>query len=128
MEKLQFFIDFLGLMNETHIHIFTNLITHPNFKTSLLNLVSSTHSNVRLKASEIAESLCQYFTQYCPCKTVYEFQQSATNQTETMDAEFITHERLFISQILIAVVKQSLQKEHDCYLQFNSLILLDYLF
>ena len=101
-------------MTEQHIQIFTNLITHPNFKASLLQLVSSQHSNVRLKASEIAESLCQYFTQYCPCKTVYEFQQS--NQTETMDAEFITHERLFISQIVIAVVKQSLQRENDCYL------------
>jgi len=73
VEKLQFFIDFLSLMTEQHIQIFTNLITHPNFKASLLQLVSSQHSSVRLKASEIAESLCQYFTQYCPCKTVYEF-------------------------------------------------------
>lgn len=29
LEKLQFFIDSLSLMNESHITVFTNLITHP---------------------------------------------------------------------------------------------------
>ena len=45
-----------------------------------------------------------------------------------MDAEFISHERLYISQIVIQVAKVSLEKTDDCYLQFNSLILLDFLF
>ena len=45
-----------------------------------------------------------------------------------MDAEFISHERLYISQIVIAVARTSLESDHDCYLQFNSLILLDFLF
>lgn len=46
------------------------------------------------------ESLTQYFVQYCPSKTVYEF-TNGTNQNEMMDAEFISHERLYISQIVI---------------------------
>lgn len=45
-----------------------------------------------------------------------------------MEAEFIAHERLFISQIVIQVAKKSLQNTNDCYLQFNALILLDFLF
>ena len=45
-----------------------------------------------------------------------------------MDAEFISHERLYISQIVISVAKASLEKQEDCYLQFNALILLDFLF
>lgn len=45
-----------------------------------------------------------------------------------MDAEFISHERLYISQIVICIAKVSLEKQQDCYLQFNALILLDFLF
>ena len=45
-----------------------------------------------------------------------------------MEAEFIAHERLYISQIVIQVAKKSLQCTNDCYLQFNALILLDFLF
>lgn len=55
-----------------------------------------------------------------------------------MDAEFISHERLFISQIVISVARKSLEQQQtslgntvftgDCYLQFSALILLDYLF
>ena len=74
------------------------------------------------------EILTQYFVQYLPSKTVYEI-QNGSNQNDTMEAEFISHERLYISQIVIAVVKMSLERsQSDCYLQFNSLILLDFLF
>ena len=59
---------------------------------------------------------------------MYEFASGTNNQNEVMDAEFISHERLYISQIVIAVAKASLERENDCYLQFNSLILLDFLF
>jgi hypothetical protein len=45
-----------------------------------------------------------------------------------MEAEFISHERLYISQIVIQVARKSLEKKQDCYLQFNALILLDFLF
>ena len=50
---------------------------------------------MRLKAHEIIESLTQYFVQYCPSRTEYEF-TNGQNQ-EKMDAEFITHERIYIS-------------------------------
>jgi hypothetical protein len=39
VDKMQFFIDSLSLLNETHINLFTNLITHPNFKPVLLSLI-----------------------------------------------------------------------------------------
>jgi hypothetical protein len=59
-------------MNETHISIFTHLITHPDFKNSLLNLIDNGESAIRLKSHEVMEALTGYFVQYCPDKTVYE--------------------------------------------------------
>lgn len=41
--------------------VFTNLITHPQFKTNLLLLIDSGEENVRLKAHEIMESLTSYY-------------------------------------------------------------------
>ncbi len=57
VEKLQFFIDSLSLISEAHIPVFTNLITHPNFRANLLALIDCGESQVRLKAHEIMESL-----------------------------------------------------------------------
>ena len=47
-----------------------------------------------------------------------------------MEVEYINHERLFVCQLVIDVIKTSLEpsRNGDAYLQFNSLILLDYLF
>lgn len=99
VDKLQFFIDSLALMNDYHIGLFTNLITHPNFKQLLLQLLDHKETQVRLKSHEILESLTAYFVQYCPSKTVYEFSndKSAPKPNQVMDAEFISHERLYIS-------------------------------
>lgn len=58
---------------------------------------------------------------------MYEF-PNANGKNDTVEAEFISHERLYISQIVIQIVKFSLERATDCYLQFNSLILLDFLF
>lgn len=130
VDKLQFFIDSLTLMNDYHIGLFTNLITHPNFKSLLLQLLDHKETQVRLKSHEILESLTAYFVQYCPSKTVYEFanDKNAAKPNQVMDAEFISHERLYISQIVIQVARKSLEQQADCYLQFNALILLDFLF
>jgi len=45
-----------------------------------------------------------------------------------MQVEFINQERLYLSQIVVQAVKISLEQKSDSYLQFNSLILLDFLF
>jgi hypothetical protein len=131
VDKLQFFVDSLSLLNDFHINLFTNLITHPNFKALLLLLLDHKETSIRLKSHEILESLTAYFVQYCPSKTVYEFTNEKTGkgrENEMMDAEFISHERLYISQIVIEVARKSLEQQQDCYLQFNALILLDFLF
>jgi len=129
IDKLQFFIDSIGQMNEMHINLFTNLITHPHFKNVLMSLLLHGETSVRLKSHEILEALTAYFVHFCPSKTVYEFASGANpTQNEMMDAEFISHERLYISQIVIQVSKSSLERTNDCYLQFNALILLDFLF
>ena len=135
VDKLQFFIDSLALMTEAHIGMFTYLITNHNFKNMLLQLLEHGETNVRMKAHEILEALTSYFVQCCPSKTVYEFPQGSSREMnqvpeagKKMEAEFIAHERLYISQIVIQVAKKSLQQQHDCYLQFNALILLDFLF
>lgn len=44
-------------MNEHHITMFTNLITHPSFRNSLLDLIDNGESNIRLKAHEIMDNL-----------------------------------------------------------------------
>lgn len=45
-----------------------------------------------------------------------------------MEVEFVNQERLYISQIVVQCIKISLDQRNDSYLQFNSLILLDFLF
>lgn len=101
VDKLQFFVDSLSLLNDYHINLFTNLITHPNFKALLLQLLDHKETSIRLKSHEILESLTAYFVQYCPSKTVYEFANDKAGkgrgENEMMDAEFISHERLYIS-------------------------------
>ena len=57
------------------------------------------------------EVLTGYFVQYCPDKQVYQL----TNN-DLIDAEHISHERIYISQIVITVAKASLMRENDCYL------------
>ena len=73
VDKLQFFIDSLALMTESHIGMFTYLITNHNFKNMLLQILEHGETNVRMKAHEILEALTSYFVQCCPSKTVYEF-------------------------------------------------------
>ena len=92
-------------MTDAHIGMFTYLITNHNFKTMLLQLLEHGETNVRMKAHEILETLTSYFVQCCPSKTVYEFPQSGTSAQnhipdglgKKMEAEFIAHERLYIS-------------------------------
>jgi len=108
-------------------------------------LIEHGETQIRLKSHEILEVLTAYFVHYCPSKTVYEFEDgageggpkaksgalsphSATSGENIMDAEFISHERLYISQIVIKVARKSLEMSDDCYLQFNALISLDFLF
>lgn len=110
VDKLQFFIDSLTLLTDMHINLFTNLITHPNFKSQLMKLLTHGETNIRLKSHEILETLTAYFIQYCPSKTVYEFAGAdGKGGPEQMDAEFISHERLYISQIVINVARKSLE-------------------
>lgn len=47
-----------------------------------------------------------------------------------MEVDLISHDRLYIAQLIILTVRKSFERENgnDSYLQFNSLILLDYLF
>ena len=91
-------------MTGEHIGMFTYLITNHNFKNMLLQILEHGETNVRMKAHEILEALTSYFVQCCPSKTVYEFPQGQANNPDAgkkMEAEFIAHERLYISQIVI---------------------------
>ena len=111
------------------------------------SLIEHCETQIRLKSHEILEVLTAYFVHYCPSKTAYEFedgraegkegkpksgalssQSPGTTSENIMDAEFISHERLYISQIVIKVARKSLEHSEDCCLQFNALISLDFLF
>ena len=124
------------MLTEAHIGMFNYLIANQNFKAMLLQLLEHGETNVRMKAHEILEALTSYYVQCCPSETVYEFPPQGNTRDgsglpesgKKMRAEYIAHERLYISQIVIQVAKKSLQQTHDCYLQFNALILLDFLF
>ena len=82
IDKLQFFIDSLSLMTDEHINMFTNLITHPNFKLLLLDILRHGETNVRMKSHEILEALTTYFVKWCPSKTVYEFADKSNAQND----------------------------------------------
>ena len=59
-------------MNEIHVTLFTSLVAHPKFKSTLLDLLNKGEIPIRLKCHEILELLTNYFTQFCTSKTVYE--------------------------------------------------------
>jgi hypothetical protein len=155
IDKLQFFIDALNLMAERHVNLFSALVFNPRFKTTIFGLLTKGETNLRLKCHEILEIIGTFFIQYCSSKTLYElavpssggpsFASSGAEKNrrnllsdhgnrnqdfEMMEVDFINHERLYISQMIVQCVRKSfeLNNGNDSYLQFNSLILLDYLF
>jgi len=86
-----------------------------------MDLLKKGETSLRLKCHEILEVVTNYYVQYCTSKTVYELAvpQSLTNtdilngkkktQSEVMEVEFINHERLYVSQIVVKCVKFSLE-------------------
>ncbi len=71
------------------------------------------------------EIITNYYVQYCTSKTVYELAvpQAANAKkggptTEVMEVEYINHERLFVCQLTIEVIKNSLEpvRSNDAYL------------
>lgn len=121
-----------------HINIFCNMVTNPRFKATVLGLLQKNELQLRLKCHEILEIVTNYHQQYCISKTVIDLGQLRTQSAdllqpskkkqEIMQVEFINQERLYLSQIVVQAVKISLEQKSDSYLQFNSLILLDFLF
>jgi hypothetical protein len=122
--------------------MFTSLIMHQKFKVTLLALLGKGELSLRLKCHEILEVVTNYYSQFNISKTVYElalpqsqqishlgdFHKKKGAQSESMEVEYINQERLYLSQIVVQGIKMSLDQKHDSYLQFNSLILLDFLF
>jgi hypothetical protein len=128
-------------MGERHISHFNSLIFNRKFKSTLFSLLNLGETNLRLKCHEIPEILGTYFIQYCSSKTLYELalpsgpsgsQRGTARQGEfeMMEVDFINSERLYIAQMIVQCVRKSFEQNqgNDSYLQFNSLILLDYLF
>jgi|MGYP004564219545 hypothetical protein len=128
-------------MGERHISHFNSLIFNRKFKSTLFSLLNLGETNLRLKCHEILEILGTYFIQYCSSKTLYELalpsgpsgsQRGTARQGEfeMMEVDFINSERLYIAQMIVQCVRKSFEQNqgNDSYLQFNSLILLDYLF
>ena len=143
VDKLQFFIEVLNLMNERHLPQFSKLVFDQKFKTTLFNLLKSGETSLRLKCHEILEIMGTYFVQFCSSRTVYEFDLQDKKRgpraqelmrgdpnSELMQVDFINKERLYIAQMMVQCVRKSFEMNdgNDAYLQFNSLILLDFLF
>ena len=61
IDKLQFFIDTLGMLGELHVNLFTQLIANPKFKDILLDLLNKQETTLRLKCHEILEIITNYY-------------------------------------------------------------------
>lgn len=99
--------------------LFTSMIMHPKFKSTILALLYKGELSLRLKCHEILEEVTSKYSQFCIQKTVYELAlpQAAANQlanslsdfhkkknaaqSEQMEVEFISQERLYLSQIVV---------------------------
>jgi hypothetical protein len=72
IDKIQFYVDSLQLLNEIHVNLYTAMLIHPKFKTTLLALLNKPETSLRLKCHEIMEIITNYYVQYCTAKTIYE--------------------------------------------------------
>jgi hypothetical protein len=138
IDRLQLFVDALNLLGERHLKLFSSFLFNPKFKSTLFNLLNLGETNLRLKCHEILEVVATYFVTYCSSKHLYQVAlppnskalSSRSKDFERMEVDFVNCERLFIAQMILQCVRKSfeLNNGNDSYLQFNSLILLDYLF
>jgi hypothetical protein len=137
IDKLQFFIDALNLMGERHINLFNSLVFSPKFKTTIFGLLEKGETNLRLKCHEILEIVGTYYIQFCSSKTLYELavpsqkppagqsrraalleKASDSKDFEMMEVDFINHERMYISQMIIQCVRKSFEMNNgnDSYM------------
>lgn len=65
IDKLQFFIDSLSLLTDMHVNLFAAMITHPQFKPTLLKLLNKGETSLRLKCHEILEIVSNYYVLNC---------------------------------------------------------------
>lgn len=134
LDKLQFFIDSLSLLEERHVKLFHSILLHPGFKRTVFRLLDEGETNLRLKCHEILETVATYLVTFCNSKTLYEITSQpdlrSNKELNMIEVEYINPERLFIAQMMLQCVRRSFEmfNGNDSYLQFNSLILLDYLF
>jgi len=61
IDKLQFFVESLSLLTEIHVNLFTSLITHPQFKETIMGLLNKGETSLRLKCHEILEIVSNYY-------------------------------------------------------------------
>lgn len=62
IDKMQFYIDSLGLLTEIYINLFTSMIMHPKFKSTILALLHKGELSLRLKCHEILEVVTNYYS------------------------------------------------------------------
>ncbi len=119
------------MLNEFHVTLFSNFIKHPKFRQSLFSLLGKGETSLRLKCHEILEILTNFYVNYCSSKTVYNLGPDllrGNNKQDIIEIDYMNSERLYLTQIVVQCIKTSLEQKNDSYLQFNSLILLDFLF
>ena len=86
IDKLQFFSDSLAQLTEIHVNLFTSLITHPQFKPTLMGLLSKGETSLRLKCHELLELISNYYVQHCTSKTVYRMAAPAPSTAHPANA------------------------------------------
>lgn len=72
LDRLQFFIDSIALLEERHVKLFQHILFNPKFKKTIFKFLDCGETNLRLKCHEILESVATYFVTYYSSKTLYE--------------------------------------------------------
>jgi hypothetical protein len=119
-------------MGERHVNLFNSLVFTPKFKHTIFSLLNKGETNLRIKCHEILEVCGTYFIQYCSSKTLYELAMPKNGlgrraqlltgveqkDFEMMEVDFINHERMYISQMIIQCVRKSFEMNNgsDSYM------------
>ena len=138
-ERISFFIDIIQKFKEIHINLYRELLINTHFHNFIFQLLKKGELELRIKSHEILEILSRWMS-YISNRVDSMSEGASTlgshniesvhprNKNDKRDVEIITPERLALIQLYYRVAKMSLDTEHDFYLQFSALILLDNIF
>lgn len=139
-DRITFFIDIIQKFQEIHINLYRELLLNTHFHNFIFQLLKKGELELRIKSHEILEILskCMSYITRNENENINDGGSTAgsnnvesihpRNRNDGREVDRITPERLALIQLYYCVAKMSLEADHDFYLQFSALILLDNIF